>query len=395
MYPKRWRTIEDDEAEGEDGDYDSLNFDTSKYLKRDPGSSSHDPFEGFRTTILNYQRQPSTTPQTRLLQGTTQPPAAPVPKCNREIENEQRVAIYNASKEFLTPSRIVQLRSSAQRNLDYHYKQASPNPLPITLFVVAEDTLNAAQELTVMYGQRFAVLNMANAFTIGGGYLKGASAQEENLFRRTTIPTEILQAHRYSKDPRRYTQAASDIIEAKTGFVYIPDTPSVCFRSSEIHSKGNVQGYEFLADDRIFDFWELRSSAIDAKRMNLNSKGYSVVNSMRLRIRSQLITLIDRQIKHVVLSAFGCGAFGNDAETVARIYAQELRLLLPHFQVVAFAIFYAGINRENYDMFRRVMTSFFGNTIPVYNSFSFTTEDDEDEELFEEENEFEDVVNFA
>ena len=39
--------------------------------------------------------------------------------------------------------------------------------------------------LTKEYGVTFAALNMANAFSPGGGYAAGLVAQEENMFHRT------------------------------------------------------------------------------------------------------------------------------------------------------------------------------------------------------------------
>ena len=50
--------------------------------------------------------------------------------------------------------------------------------------VLERDMLDVAQEY-VQQGCRVAVLNMANAATPGGGFQKGAGAQEEDLHRRT------------------------------------------------------------------------------------------------------------------------------------------------------------------------------------------------------------------
>jgi len=43
------------------------------------------------------------------------------------------------------------------------------------------------QILTKLHGREFAVLNFANAFVTGGGYVEGCSVREENIFRRTDL----------------------------------------------------------------------------------------------------------------------------------------------------------------------------------------------------------------
>jgi hypothetical protein len=49
--------------------------------------------------------------------------------------------------------------------------------------------------------------------------------------------------------------------------------------------------------------------------------------------------------------AFGCGAFRNPADRVARIYREEIELRTADFSVVAFAIFSAGYGPGNYAPF--------------------------------------------
>ena len=78
----------------------------------------------------------------------------------------------------------------------------------------------------------------------------------------------------------------------------------------------------------------------------------------RHRIRSQLNTLKDHQVRHVVLSAFGCGAFRNPATQVAKLYREEIEAMASWFSCVAFAIFYPGYGPDNYTPFRRVFDGF-------------------------------------
>jgi len=70
-----------------------------------------------------------------------------------------------------------------------------------------------------------------------------------------------------------------------------------------------------------------------------------VEQGARKRIRSILDTLIEKKIRHVVLGAFGCGAFLNPTTTVAKIFKEELQASRASFSVVAFAIFNAGYDK--------------------------------------------------
>ena len=57
-----------------------------------------------------------------------------------------------------------------------------------------------------------------------------------------------------------------------------------------------------------------------------------------------------------MLGAFGCGAFGNDPEHVARLYSDAIATRLEHFDVVVFPILDAGYDKENnYEIFQRVL----------------------------------------
>lgn len=53
----------------------------------------------------------------------------------------------------------------------------------------------------------------------------------------------------------------------------------------------------------------------------------------------------------MVLGAFGCGAFQNPAEHVARVHREEIELCADAFDVLAFAVFHAGYGPNDFTPF--------------------------------------------
>ena len=67
---------------------------------------------------------------------------------------------------------------------------------------------------------------------------------------------------------------------------------------------------------------------------------------------AQVATLIKNGVRHVVLSAFGCGAFKNEPNDIALAYKAAVERHKASFAVIAFAIFYAGHGENNYEIFK-------------------------------------------
>ena len=231
-----------------------------------------------------------------------------------------------------------------------------PTPPPTlngacTVRVLPRDWGQVTLEMTRQYGVIFASLNMANAYTCGGGYTHGAVAQEENMFRRTDCHFSLERNHMdgYRADGRSlYSAEMTLLISGGEGRVYLDKArPRVCIRGPEDSSRADL-GYPWLADDEVFPFYELRAAAVD-----LRGKQAFDADEAARRVAAQLDTLIEHGVRHAVLSAFGCGAFLNPADQVARIYRQELLKRATQFDVIAFAIFHAGYGPDNFKPFAK------------------------------------------
>ena len=119
----------------------------------------------------------------------------------------------------------------------------------------------------------------------------------------------------YRADGRSlYSAEMTLLISGGEGRVYLDKArPRVCIRGPEDSSRDDL-GYPWLADDEVFPFYELRAAAVD-----LRGKQAFDADEAARRVAAQLDTLIEHGVRHAVLSAFGCGAFLNPADQVARI----------------------------------------------------------------------------
>lgn len=211
--------------------------------------------------------------------------------------------------------------------------------------VLPGDWGEVALSLTKEHGVCFAVLNMANAYVPGGGYVEGMVAQEENMFRRTDCHFRV-GTDEYDESRDLYRPEMTRLLSAVDGMVYLDtERPRVCLRGPEDRTRSDL-GYAWLSNDQVFPFFELRASAQD-----LPDGSFFDVAEARSRIAAQLETLRDAHLRYAVLGAFGCGAFQNPTTKVARLYREEIETRRGDFALIAFAIFAAGYGPGNYAPF--------------------------------------------
>jgi hypothetical protein len=242
----------------------------------------------------------------------------------------------------------------AASNLAHWREQPAASSSSLRVEVLPGDWGEVTRTLTAKYGEIFAVLNMANPYVPGGAYIEGAVAQEENMFRRTDCHFRIDDGD-YDPIEDCYLPEKTRLLLAEDGLVYLDaQRPRVCIRGPENRTSPDL-GYQWLPDDEVFPFFELRAAAQD-----LRGGGVFSEIEARRRIVAQFDTLRVKGVRHVVFGAFGCGAFRNPADRVAQIYRDAILNHSSDFDVVAFAIFHAGYGPNNFVPFAESLSDLMG-----------------------------------
>lgn len=184
-----------------------------------------------------------------------------------------------------------------------------------TVTIANETTLGAARRL-MERDLRPAALNMANGVHPGGGFLGGARAQEEALCRSSALHATLRDDPMYAAHRRRGDHESSDWV------IVSPDVP--VFRDDDGRTLSEPWPCSFLTCAAPYapHVGQPRSAQLLARR-----------------IERLLHVAEAHAFDALVLGAWGCGAFGNDA----RLAAADFHRLLSGpfdgaFREVVFAI---------------------------------------------------------
>ena len=228
-----------------------------------------------------------------------------------------------------------------------------------------EDSFSAAREQLKLKnnldkdGKAPLVLNLANPVHPGGGVRRGARAQEEDLCRNSSLllSLESGEARRY------YEYNSSKRTMLSTGALMI--TPQV-----EIIRDANG---ELLDETVVVSVLTFAAPSVKYGYEGLSQEQYE--DTVFERITDMLRCVAYLGYKRLVLGAWGCGAFGNDARVISDLFFKALKELKYNehglsdlFDRIDFAVLDRTTEQYNFREFSR---NFRGN--------SFYREEDETE----------------
>lgn len=316
----------------------------------DVGSETLNGHEGgSRSGRGSYRfRENGSTPSQRIdLAATAKETRTVLPDILSEISH-----IRASKSEALFLSTLPMLRAA---DCPHHRAGAK-----VTVKIVNQDTFNAAIDLATRSasgnGNRVAVLNMASHSHPGGGWLKGAMAQEEAMCYRSSLALSLHK--RYYPWKQRMGLYTPDVViirsDVPTGHkLLVPETAP---------SDLPVVSVLSIAAPRCPEVRRVRET------VTMAGTGPTVIERtvyadpavrdlLKDKMRLCLRMAAQRNHRLLVLGALGCGAFRNPRREVAHSWLEVLHE--PEFQggwweEVWFAV-YDRKNEGNFEVFEDIL----------------------------------------
>lgn len=225
---------------------------------------------------------------------------------NPRREGRAKAAEQHTREVAVRLAKDIERSSAGAARIEGTPRVEVPEPRVPEVTVVAQDSVGAILDNGRGYPQfcDMAVLDFASFTSPGGGYLKGSWAQEQALCAESYL-FNVLDAQRdwYAENRRRNINC--ELYRDRALVV-----PAVRFERGKVHAYADV----------------IVAAAPNVKRARADYHLSDEVLEGALRDRIRFVLAIADSLgrEKVVLGAFGCGAFGWDAEKVAEVLRGEL-----------------------------------------------------------------------
>jgi len=234
---------------------------------------------------------------------------------------QDTMKIVQEGSYFNSQGQVVSLSASnlgAIRNATYFNEDAvldiaegeiNTSGCETKIIIINQTTMEAAQAM-LDHASRVLVLNFASAKHPGGGFLRGAQAQEECLAR------------------------SSNLYHTLTTPATKPFYSDNILRKSSLYTHGMIlsPGVSFFKDDSgalleepyVVDVLTVPAVNAGAVMLNEADKVGLIIPTMEKRIDGILSLAANQDYKHLILGAWGCGVFSNDPEIIATAFKKKL-----------------------------------------------------------------------
>lgn len=218
---------------------------------------------------------------------------------------------------------------------------------PCKIYVTTNRTMEAAADY---YGNKIAVLNFASATTPGGGVRKGSSAQEEALCRVSNLYLCLTDKKLWESFYQKNRNAKNNI--HTDDIIYTPDVMVI-----------KNDDYKTLQESNYFRVDVITCAAPNLREVPANSFNRDEGEPIQLSDEELYKVHYKRAIKIMevacannvevlILGAFGCGAFRNNPNVVAKAYKDAVEHFRHAFKEIEFAVYCPPKDPTNYNEFR-------------------------------------------
>lgn len=274
---------------------------------------------------------------------------------------DENVIIFRNTEKMCNEN--SRLKESIRKARDGQKLILAGEPLPsfdrsrytdrVSLTLSKKRTLEAAAAYKNM---RVAVHNFASATNPGGGVTKGSTAQEECLCRCSAL-YEMLNTKEMWDGFYNPHRAASDPVH-NDDIIYTPGVVVFKIDTSAPVTMPESEWYEVdvitCAAPNLRDNPSNPYNQNDGvRKVKISDKELLEIHEKRLRRILDVAAYNDDEV--VILGAFGCGAFQNKPEVVARAAANVIGDYLNAFRIIEFAVYCSPRDLRNYDVFKRVI----------------------------------------
>ncbi len=276
------------------------------------------------------------------------------------IEKE-RIKVFNDTMDWIQSDPDLGASvAEGKKNTTVYYEDDYPKfdeqkTKDMQVTVSGERSFEAAMRLRKESPDaKIAVLNFANAFHAGGGVKTGKSAQEESLCRASTLYPLICRSTLIGSFYKHHDDLGT--MKATDSLIY---TEGVIICKTDTLLPQRMPKEEWVTVDVItqaapdLSIEKKANARKERKRIKMND--VELFECHVKRAKHLLTCAAAKGVDILVLGAFGCGAFKNNPEVVAKAYKTALAEFPKVFEQVVFAVYRPVSGSKNYDGFIRVL----------------------------------------